>query len=124
MDKLPFYIEAATIPDPEKIKKLGAFINNFGYSIKIGDRDTPKKKFKKLLGKIEGSDEENMIARLTLRSMKRANYTTECVGHFGLAAKYYCHFTSPIRRYPDLQIHRIIKRKFTWRHQRKRQKAL
>ena len=95
-------------PDPEKIRRLGTFINNLGYSIKIGDEIHPKE-LQKLLGKIEGSDEENLIARLTLRSMKRASYTTECVGHFGLAAKYYCHFTSPIRRYPDLQIHRIIK---------------
>ena len=92
----------------EKIQKLSTFINNFGYSIHTGDEIHPKE-LQKLLEKIDGTDEENLIARLTLRSMKRAQYTTECVGHFGLAAKYYCHFTSPIRRYPDLQIHRIIK---------------
>ena len=106
--EIPFLYRSHENPDPEKIRKLGTFINNFGYSIKIGDEIHPKE-LQKLLGKIEGSDEENLIARLTLRSMKRASYTTECVGHFGLAAKYYCHFTSPIRRYPDLQIHRIIK---------------
>ena len=90
------------------MQKLSAFINNFGYSIRIGANMHPKE-IQKLLTKIEGSDEENLIARLTLRSMKRASYTTDCIGHFGLAAKYYCHFTSPIRRYPDLFIHRIIK---------------
>lgn len=106
--ELPFLYRSHENPDPEKISKLGTFINNFGYSIRIGDEVHPKE-LQKLLSKIEGSPEENLIARLTLRSMKRAQYTTECVGHFGLAAKYYCHFTSPIRRYPDLQIHRIIK---------------
>lgn len=106
--EIPFLYRSHENPDPEKIRRLGTFINNFGYSIKIGDEIHPKE-LQKLLVKIEGSDEENLIARLTLRSMKRASYTTECVGHFGLAAKYYCHFTSPIRRYPDLQIHRIIK---------------
>lgn len=107
--ELPFLYRCHENPDPEKIKRLAAFINNFGYSIhKTGD-DVHPKEIQKLLAKLEGSDEETLISRLTLRSMKRANYTTECVGHFGLAAKYYCHFTSPIRRYPDLQIHRIIK---------------
>lgn len=106
--EMPFLYRSHENPDPEKILKLGTFINNFGYSIKIGEKIHPKE-LQKLLDKIDGKDEEGIIARLTLRSMKRAQYTTECVGHFGLAAKYYCHFTSPIRRYPDLQIHRIIK---------------
>lgn len=106
--ELPFLYRSHENPDPEKMQKLSAFINNFGYSIRIGENMHPKE-IQKLLTKIEGSDEENLIARLTLRSMKRASYTTDCIGHFGLAAKYYCHFTSPIRRYPDLFIHRIIK---------------
>ena len=106
--EIPFLYRSHENPDMEKIQKLSTFINNFGYSMHITDEIHPKE-LQKLLEKIAGSDEENLISRLTLRSMKKAKYTAECIGHFGLAAKYYCHFTSPIRRYPDLQIHRIIK---------------
>lgn len=105
---MPFLYRTHENPDPEKMRKLATFINNFGYTLRLTD-DLRPKEIQKLLSEIEGSDAENLISRLTLRSMKKAKYTTECVGHFGLAAKYYCHFTSPIRRYPDLQIHRIIK---------------
>ncbi|MCI8407828.1 MAG: ribonuclease R [Lachnospiraceae bacterium] len=105
----PFVYRTHEEPDPEKIEKLGVFINNFGYSIKIGQDEIHPKELQKLIGKIEGTKEEVLISRLTLRSMKQAKYTVSCDGHFGLATKYYCHFTSPIRRYPDLQIHRIIK---------------
>lgn len=109
--EVPFVYRTHDYPDPEKILKLGTFINNFGYHIKVksGDNEIHPKEIQKLLGKIEGSSQEALISRLTLRSMKKAGYTVECTGHFGLACSYYCHFTSPIRRYPDLQIHRIIK---------------
>ncbi|MBP3602922.1 MAG: ribonuclease R [Lachnospiraceae bacterium] len=109
--EMPFVYRTHETPDPEKILKLGTFINNFGYHIKVkvGENEVHPKEIQKLLGKIEGTDEEALIARLTLRSMKQAKYTVNCSGHFGLACQYYCHFTSPIRRYPDLQIHRIIK---------------
>ena len=107
--EVPFVYRTHDNPDPEKIRSLAAFINNFGYSIRISNDEIHPKELQKLLEKIDGSDEEALLSRLTLRSMKRAQYTTDCSGHFGLAAKYYTHFTSPIRRYPDLQIHRIIK---------------
>ena len=109
--EVPFVYRSHDYPDPEKILKLGTFITNFGYHIKVksGDNEIHPKEIQKLLGKIEGTQEEALISRLTLRSMKRAQYTVDCNGHFGLACQYYCHFTSPIRRYPDLQIHRIIK---------------
>lgn len=107
--ELPFVYRTHDHPDTEKIRKLGTFINNFGYTIKIGQDEIHPKELQKLLEKIEGTPEESLISRLTLRSMKQAKYTTIGTGHFGLATPYYCHFTSPIRRYPDLQIHRIIK---------------
>ncbi len=107
--ELPFLYRTHENPDLEKIKKLGIFINNFGYSIHIGQEEIHPKELQKLLCSVDGTPQEPMIARLCLRSMKQAKYTDFCDGHFGLAAKYYCHFTSPIRRYPDLQIHRIIK---------------
>lgn len=107
--EIPFVYRSHDNPDPEKIQQLAQFINNFGYGIKNTREDIHPKELQKLLARIEDSPEEAVISRLTLRSMKRAQYTVDCTGHFGLAAKYYCHFTSPIRRYPDLQIHRIIK---------------
>lgn len=107
--ELPFVYRTHEKPDPEKIMKLSAFIRNFGHYIKLTGEEVHPKELQKLLDKIADTDEETLISRLTLRSMKQAKYTVECTGHFGLACQYYCHFTSPIRRYPDLQIHRIIK---------------
>lgn len=106
---VPFVYRTHDNPDPEKMKRLGVFINNFGYTIRTHDGEVHPKELQKLLGKIEGTQEEALISRLTLRSMRQARYMPVCSGHFGLAARYYTHFTSPIRRYPDLQIHRIIK---------------
>jgi len=107
--EIPFLYRTHETPDEEKIMKLAIFINNFGYTIKVGKDEIHPKELQKLLVKVEDTPEEAMISRLTLRSMKQAKYTVENTGHFGLSAKYYCHFTSPIRRYPDLQIHRIMK---------------
>lgn len=107
--QMPFMYRTHDKPDSEKIQKLSAFVGNFGYSLHIGSEEIHPKELQKLLQKIEDTPEEMLISRLTLRSMKQAKYSPDCLGHFGLAASYYCHFTSPIRRYPDLQIHRIIK---------------
>ena len=112
----PFVYRTHETPDSEKIEKLVTFIRNFGLNLKAGHReDIHPKEIQKLLDTISGTDAEAMISRLTLRSMKQAKYSTESTGHFGLACKYYCHFTSPIRRYPDLQIHRIIKEEYRGR---------
>ena len=116
----PFLYRTHGVPDGEKIRKLATFIGNFGYTIKGGTDEIHPKELQKLLGKIQGTPEEDFISRLTLRSMQQAKYTVDCTGHFGLAADYYCHFTSPIRRYPDLQIHRIIKENLRGRFDEKR----
>ena len=107
--EIPFVYRTHEQPDPDRISNLTAFIRNFGYHLKTQQDDIHPKEIQKLLSQIQGSSEEAIISRLALRSMMQAKYTTECTGHFGLATDYYCHFTSPIRRYPDLQIHRIIK---------------
>ena len=107
--ELPFVYRTHEKPDPDKLMKLSAFIRNFGYHVKLTGEEVHPKELQKLLGQITDTEEETLISRLTLRSMKQARYTVECTGHFGLACQHYCHFTSPIRRYPDLQIHRIIK---------------
>lgn len=106
----PFVYRVHEQPDPEKIGALKIFVGNFGHTIRIGRNDgINPKEIQKLLKSVEGTRQEAVISRMTLRSMMQAKYSTECTGHFGLAFDYYCHFTSPIRRYPDLQIHRIIK---------------
>ena len=105
----PFLYRSHEIPDAGKMHELSIFISNFGLRVKSQGEYTHPMEIQKLLTEIKGMKEENLISRLTLRSMKRARYTTVAEGHFGLASKYYTHFTSPIRRYPDLQIHRIIK---------------
>ena len=107
--EIPFVYRVHENPDEEKMNKFGTFINNFGYSLHFSNGVIHPKELQKLLDKIEGTASEALISRLMLRSMKQAKYSIESSGHFGLSAPYYCHFTSPIRRYPDLQIHRIIK---------------
>lgn len=107
--ELPFLYRVHEVPDADKIEGLAAMLQNFGYHLKGAKGEIHPKEIQKLLAGLEGRPEENLITRLTLRSMKQAKYATECLGHFGLACKEYCHFTSPIRRYPDLQIHRILK---------------
>lgn len=120
--ELPFLYRTHETPDMERIQKLVTMISKFGYFMKLGREEVHPKEFQKLLGKIEDTPQEAMISRLALRSMKQAKYTTENIGHFGLAVKYYCHFTSPIRRYPDLQIHRIIKENLNGNLSEKRQR--
>ena len=108
-EEIPFVYRTHDNPDPEKVESLLTLLHNQGVKIQKAKEKITPKEIQQIIESIEGLPNEAMISRLVLRSMKQAKYTTECSGHFGLAAKYYCHFTSPIRRYPDLQIHRIIK---------------
>lgn len=106
----PFVYRVHGAPEEEKLRTLVETIKNMGYPLKaMGKNELRPKVVQTLLDSIQGTPEEAMISQMVLRSMKRANYSVDCTGHFGLACRYYCHFTSPIRRYPDLQIHRIIK---------------
>lgn len=108
-EEIPFVYRTHDNPDPEKVESLLTLLHNQGVKIQKAKEEITPKEIQQIIESIEGLPNEAMISRLVLRPMKQAKYTTECSGHFGLAAKYYCHFTSPIRRYPDLQIHRIIK---------------
>ncbi len=105
----PFVYRVHERPDEDRMRSFATFINNFGYSMHVSNGEIHPKELQKLLERIDGSEAEPLISRIMLRSMKQARYSPENQGHFGLSARYYCHFTSPIRRYPDLQIHRIIK---------------
>ncbi|KAB3535731.1 ribonuclease R [Alkaliphilus pronyensis] len=106
---VPFVYRVHEDPSIERLEDFNKFIHNFGYHLKGLSTEVHPKVLQELLKKIEGKKEEVVINTLMLRSLKKARYTSENLGHFGLAAEYYCHFTSPIRRYPDLAIHRIIK---------------
>ncbi len=97
------------VPDADKVRDLKTLVGRFGYVLKGDSAAMHPKEFAKMLDNIKGKEEETLISKITLRTMQQAKYNSENLGHFGLAAKYYCHFTSPIRRYPDLLIHRIIK---------------
>ncbi|MCR5118087.1 MAG: ribonuclease R [Lachnospiraceae bacterium] len=107
--ELPFLYRVHETPDPDRMSDLMELLRSFGYHMKGDPESITPKEIQKLLSGIAGRDEEDLIRTLALRSMKQARYDTECLGHFGLAVKEYTHFTSPIRRYPDLQIHRILK---------------
>lgn len=104
----PFIYRIHEIPDLEKVEELNKTLFDFGYSIKVKDDKVSPKEFARVLKDIKGKDEEKLISKLVLRTLRLAKYDAENKGHFGIASKYYCHFTSPIRRYPDLFIHRII----------------
>lgn len=109
-----FWIEAPFIyrvheePDLEKVSELNKFLFNFGYRVKCNKETVHSTAFEEILEKVKGTPEERVVSNLILRTLKVARYDAENLGHFGIASKYYCHFTSPIRRYPDLFIHRII----------------
>ena len=104
----PFIYRVHDVPDIEKIEELNKFLWNLGYKIKANKDNIHSKAFADVLDKIKGKKEERIISNLILRTLKLAKYENENKGHFGIASKYYCHFTSPIRRYPDLFIHRVI----------------
>lgn len=114
----PFVYRTHENPDPEKVEELLTLLHHQGIQVRKSREEITPKEIQEILESIQGLPNETMISRLMLRTMKQAKYTTECSGHFGLAARYYCHFTSPIRRYPDLQIHRIIRDNLRGRLQR------
>lgn len=121
---LPFVYRVHETPSAEKMEQLSKFVTTFGYTIKGDLEDVHPKALQAIVENIKGKREEEAISTILLRSLKQARYEPTCLGHFGLAAKYYCHFTSPIRRYPDLQIHRIIKEQLNNKINQKRQDQL
>ncbi|MDO5027660.1 MAG: ribonuclease R [Bacillota bacterium] len=107
--ELPFLYRIHEQPDEEKLRTFINFVRGLGYSVKTGQNEIHPRELQKIIEDIEGKKEEMLVSRMMLRSLKKAKYSEENDIHFGLSSKYYSHFTAPIRRYPDLQIHRIIK---------------
>lgn len=122
--EIPFVYRVHETPSLEKMEEFKRFIGSFGLNLKGNPENIHPKALNEIIKKVEGKPEEHVINTVMLRSMKKAFYGTECEGHFGLGVKYYCHFTSPIRRYPDLMIHRIIKESINGKLDVKRMKVL
>ncbi len=113
-DKVPFVYRIHETPDSEKMAAFLEYLHGLGITAVVENTDKVKpQEVQKIVDSLEGNDYKHVVNRVALRSMRKAKYSPECLGHFGLASTYYCHFTSPIRRYPDLTIHRIIK---SWLH--------
>ncbi len=106
--KVPFIYRVHETPDEEKVESLAELLFTLGIPFKPGRERRPRD-FQKALERVRGRPEESLVSAVMLRSMKQARYAAENLGHFGLAARFYCHFTSPIRRYPDLVVHRVLK---------------
>lgn len=121
---IPFVYRIHETPSAEKMQELSKFVSTFGYTIKGDLEEVHPKALQSIISAIKGKKEEEAISTIMLRSLRQARYSPECSGHFGLAAQYYSHFTSPIRRYPDLQIHRIMKEQLNNKLNKKRQEQL
>ncbi len=106
--QLPFVYRIHDSPDPNKLQTLSHFLKGFGYNLKTENKKVISKSMNTILDQIKDKEEANMIETLTIRTMAKAIYTTENIGHYGLAFDYYSHFTSPIRRYPDVMVHRLL----------------
>lgn len=122
--ELPFIYRVHEEPETESISELNSFLHLFGYHVKGSEKGIHPKSLQEIVGLVKGRPEEKIVNTVILRSMKHARYDAACLGHFGLASKYYTHFTSPIRRYPDLEIHRVIKDSLKGRIEGKRLEAL
>jgi ribonuclease R len=120
----PFVYRVHETPSLEKVEEFKRFIRSFGLVLKGNPESIHPKALNEIIKSVEGKPEEHVVNTVMLRSMKKAFYSTQCDGHFGLGVKYYCHFTSPIRRYPDLMIHRIIKESLDGKLDVKRSKVL
>ena len=104
------------VPKDEKLLELNTFVERFGYSVSVGNRQKTAQSINKLLQDVKDKKEQSMIELLAVRSMPKAVYTTKNVGHYGLGFDYYTHFTSPIRRYPDVMVHRLLEAKLNHTH--------